>query len=116
MILTYVSIIFLDTYINVIKYLERFPLDVSINWHHLHQDAGKTYSEISKMRSYWKYQKQTSAEIWRRKAKLSVRQKRNILQQTKRLQEEIGKCFVKRVMVRAGIPPSISNETVPDQK
>ena len=36
------------------KYLERVPLDVSINWRYLHQDAEKTYSEISKMRSYEK--------------------------------------------------------------
>ena len=39
--------------------LQRVPLDVSIHWCYLHQDAGKTYSEISKMRSYWKYSKAT---------------------------------------------------------
>ena len=39
--------------------LQRVPLDVSIYWRYLHQDAGKTYSEISKMRSYWKYLKAT---------------------------------------------------------
>ena len=50
---------FLDTYINLIKYLQRVPLDVSINWLYLHQDARKTYSEISNMRSYWKYSKAT---------------------------------------------------------
>ena len=50
---------FLDTYIILVKYLQRVPLDVSINWHYLHQDAGKTYSEISKMRPYWKYSKAT---------------------------------------------------------
>ena len=44
----------LDTYINLVKYLQRFPSDVSINWHYLHQDAGNTYSEISNMRSHWK--------------------------------------------------------------
>ena len=55
---------FLDTYINLVKCLQRVPLDVSINWHCLHQDAGKTYSEISNMRSCWKYfQKQPSAGI-----------------------------------------------------
>ena len=32
---------FLDTYINLVKYLQRVPLDVSINWCYLHQDAGK---------------------------------------------------------------------------
>ena len=52
-------IVFLDTYINLAKYLQRVPLEVSINWHYLHQDAGETYSEISNMRSYWKYSKAT---------------------------------------------------------
>ena len=33
----------LDTYINLVKYLQRVPLDVSINWCYLYQDAGKTY-------------------------------------------------------------------------
>ena len=47
-----------------------------------------------------------------RPPKLSVRQKRNILRQTKLLQEEMGNFCVKRVMVKAGIPPSVSEETV----
>ena len=47
----------------MVKYSQRVPLDVSINWRYFHQDAGKTYSEISKMRSYWKYQEQPSASI-----------------------------------------------------
>ena len=34
---------FLDTYIDIAKYLQRVPLDVSINWRHLHQDAWKTW-------------------------------------------------------------------------
>ena len=50
---------FLDTYINLVKYLQKVPLDVSINWCYLHQDAEKTYSEISNMRLYWKYSKAT---------------------------------------------------------
>ena len=32
----------------MVKYLQRVPLDISINWHYLHQDAVKTYSKISK--------------------------------------------------------------------
>ena len=32
---------FLDTYINLVKYLQRVPLDVSINWRYLYLDAGK---------------------------------------------------------------------------
>ena len=43
--LTYDFIVFLDTYINLAKYLRRVTLDVSVNWRYLHQDAGKTYSE-----------------------------------------------------------------------
>ena len=43
MILNFLSY-FLDTYINMLKYLQRVPLDISIiNWHYLHQDAGKTW-------------------------------------------------------------------------
>ena len=34
--------------------LQRVPLDVSINWRYLYQDAGKIYSEKLKMRSYRK--------------------------------------------------------------
>ena len=54
--LTYAFIVFLYKnfiyfYINIVRYLQRVLLDVSINWHYLHQDAGKTYSE----RLYWKY-------------------------------------------------------------
>ena len=40
-----------------------------------------------------------------RPTKLSDRQKRSILHQAKVLQEEVGNFSVKRVMVRAGIPP-----------
>ena len=47
-----------------------------------------------------------------RPATLSDRQKRNILRQAKVLQEEVGNFSLKRVMVRAGIPPSISTATV----
>ena len=34
---------FLDTYINMVKYLQKVSLDASINWRYLHQDAGKTW-------------------------------------------------------------------------
>ena len=43
----------------MVKNLKRVPLDVSIHWRYLHQDAGKTYSEISKMKSYRKFSKAT---------------------------------------------------------
>ena len=59
--------IFLDTYyVNLAKYLHRVSLEVSINWHYLYQDGGKAYSEISNMRSHWKYSKAT---IWRQMKK-----------------------------------------------
>ena len=38
-----------------------------------------------------------------RSPKLFVRQRRNILRQTKLLQEDMGNFYVKRVMVKAGI-------------
>ena len=47
-----------------------------------------------------------------RPTKLLDRQKRNILRQAKVLQEEMGNFSVKRVMVSAGIPPSICTATV----
>ena len=50
---------FLDTYMNLVKCLQRVPLDVSTDWRYLHQDVGKTYSEMSKMISYWKFSKAT---------------------------------------------------------
>ena len=34
---------FLDTYINMVKYLQRVAFDVSINWHYLQQDVGRTW-------------------------------------------------------------------------
>ena len=50
MILAYIFLVFLHIYINMTKYLQRVPLDVSLNWRYVHQVAGKTYSEILKMR------------------------------------------------------------------
>ena len=47
-----------------------------------------------------------------RPTKLLGRQKRNILRQARVLQEEVGNFSMKRVMVKAGIPPSISIATV----
>ena len=47
-----------------------------------------------------------------RPQKLSVRKKRNILQQTKFSQEEMGNFCVKRAIVKIGIPPFINKERV----
>ena len=54
----------------MVKHLQRVQLDVSIHWRYLQQDAGKTYSEVIKMRSYWKFSKATicrlmKKEYWR---------------------------------------------------
>ena len=46
-----------------------------------------------------------------RPRKLSFQQNINILQQTKLLKEDMGNFCVKRVMVKASIPPSISEKT-----
>ena len=80
------------------------------------------------MRSNWKYSKATICRHRKKNIgdlvvdlrkniqggppKLSVRQKGNILRQTKLLQEEMGNFCIKRVMVRASIPSSISAEAV----
>ena len=37
---------FLDTYINLVKYLQNVSLDVYINWCYLHQDAGNIKYEV----------------------------------------------------------------------
>ena len=50
----------------MVKNLQRVPWNVPINWRYLHQDAGKTYSEISKMRYTGSIQKQTPTGIWKR--------------------------------------------------
>ena len=113
---------------SVKKVLQRVPLEVSIHWRYLHQDGRKTWLEISKMKSYRKCSKATICrhmvkkiddlvlDKWkqnpRRPAKLSDRQKRNILRQAKVLQEEVGNFSVKRVMMSADIRPSISTATV----
>ena len=96
------SLYFLDPFINMVKYLQIVPLDVSINWCYLHQDAGKTYSEISKIRS---------AGIWKRKAKHCLTEEK-YLTTNQSLARRVFYFFVKRVVVKVGIPPSISEETV----
>ena len=119
---------FLDTYINLVKYLQIVPLDASINWFYLHQDAGKTYLEISNMRSYWKYSKATICghmkknigdniigheEYSGKTTKIVCSTKEKYLTIKQVLARRDGKLFCKkRVMVRADIPPSINKEIV----
>ena len=64
-------------------------------------------------KQYWRLGGRFTKKIkLERSPKLSVQHKKNILWQTKFLQEEIGNFCVKRVMIKAGIPLSISMETV----
>ena len=113
---------------SVTKVLQRVPLDVSFHWRYLHQDGRKTWLEISKMKSYAKYSKATFCRhmvknigdliLDKRKQNQGRtksfwdRKKRNILHRAKVMQEEVGNFSVKRVMVGAVIPPSVSTETV----
>ena len=53
----------LDAYINMV---EIASLHVFINWCYLHQDAGKTYSGILKIRSTRSIQRQPYPRIWKR--------------------------------------------------
>ena len=84
--------------------------------------------ESSKIESYAKFSKATiyrhmvknigDLVLHKRKqsqqgpAKLSYRQKRNVLRQAKVRQEKVGKLSVKTVMVKAGIAPSVSTAAV----
>ena len=110
----------------MVKNLKIFPLDISIHWRYLHQDAGKIYLEISKTRSYWKYSKAAAsihmeknigdlvADLWknnlRRPPNLSFQQKRNIFRKIKNFQEDMGDFGVKRV--KAGVSPFVREETI----
>ena len=117
----------LDTYTNLVKYYQNVPLDVSINWCYLHQDAEKTYSEISNMRSYWKCLKATNSRHKKKNIGDSVVTKEKSVKTTKTVCFRNEKCLTtsqalagrdgkifckKRVLVKVGIPPSISDETV----
>ena len=109
---------FLDTYINLVKYLQRVLLDVSTNWRYLRQDAGKTYSEISKMRSYWKYSKATICRHMKKNIADLVPMKdysgdtTKTVCSTKEKYLMTNQVLARRVMVKAGIPVSISGVTV----
>ena len=48
--LTYILIVVLDTYTNLVKYLQRVPLDVFINWLYL-------------MQALWRYRKKLFRNI-----------------------------------------------------
>ena len=90
MILTFMFLLYiLNTYINMIKYLQKILLDVSINWHYLHEDAWKTYADeiimgVSKAAISKHMKKMTNLSVW---------QKWNILQKNKRLNEETENFF-----------------------
>ena len=130
--LTYVFIIFLDLiYLCTAKYDKEITKSSIGCIHSLALFTSRCRKDLFrniKDEIYWKYSKATICRPMEknigelvgdlrknnqgRPPKLSVRQKRNILKQTKLLQEEMGNFCVKRAMVKAGIPPSISGETV----
>ena len=110
----------------MVQNLQRLPLDASINWLYLHQDTGKTYSEISKMRSYWKYSKANTCRHMKNNIGDLVVTKEQSGKTTKTIcllkesylttnqafaRRDGGNFWVKRVMVKAGIPLSIGEET-----
>ena len=115
---------FLDIYMNLVKYLLRVPLDVSINQRHLHQDAGKTYRKWDHAGSIFQsnHLQAYEKEYWRLSAyERIIREdyqnclfdKREISYDKSSACEKRWETFLlKRVMVKAGIQTSISEEPV----
>ena len=117
---------FLDIYINLVKCLERVPLDVSINCCYLHKDAGKTYLEISNMRleviknnhlqayekEYWRLSSYERI-IRGRTTKTVCSTKEKYVMTNQTLARRNGKLFCrKRDLVKVGISSCIIKETV----
>ena len=119
----------LNTYKNFVKYLQKVPLDVSIGWFHLHQHAEKTYYSIQKYQ-IWNHtgsiQKHTSGRHMKKNIgdlavtkeqsgktnKTVCSTKEKYLTTNQVLARRDGKLFCKkRLIVKAGIPPSIREET-----
>ena len=84
---------FFYIYINLVKYLQRNALDVSINLRYL---QGKVIQKYKIWDHTGSIQKQPSAGIWKR-----LRETRRMLNIVKKI-----------VMVKAGIPPSIRGKIV----
>ena len=103
-------------------------MDVSINRRYLHQDAGKTDSEISKMRPHWKHSKVNICRHMKKNIRDLVVTKDNqredhqtyLFDKRELSYDKPSACkkrwernfCVKGVMAKAGIPPSICEETV----
>ena len=78
------------------KNSQRLPLDISIYWCYLHQDAGKNYSKISKMRSYRKHSKATIYKHMKKNIGVSVVELRKNNQFDKALARRDGKLLCKK--------------------
>ena len=103
---------FLDTYINMVKCLQRVPFDVSINWFYLVLAASRGRKDL-----FRNIKNETIPEVSRATISRTMKKKIKTVwlakeKYTKLLQEEMGNLFVKVVMVKAGIPPFISEETL----
>jgi len=110
------------------KVANRVPLEVSIHWRYLHQDGRKTWKDISHMKKYSKYSKATICRHMKksigdtvidkrvsnkgRPAKLTSRDKRNILRQVEILRRDYGYFTVRRLKVFAGVSAEVSDETI----
>ena len=104
-ILTYVLILFLDTYINIVEKLQRVALDVSFHQLYLHQKQ----PPVDKWKRILKTQWQISERIIREDHEtLFVQQKKTISQKTNHWEGAVGNFCVKRVMLKTDIPPSIN--------
>ena len=100
----------LDTYINSVKYLQEFQWMYPLTGVICIKILKKLIQKYQRWDHTGSIQKEPTASIWkriletlwlwknnqRRPQKLSVQQNRNILRQTKYLQEEMGNFFVKK--------------------
>lgn len=108
--------------------LLHIPLSTSIHWRILHQEFGKTCTQIKSMVKYKKYSKASICRHMKkpinenlqnkkkqskgRPQKLSPRQKRLILREAERLRKDDGHFTIKRVKTLVGIDNFVSDETV----
>ena len=106
--------------------LNRVPIQVSLHWRYLHQDANYKWHQIKAKKEYRQYSKATICRhmnksiadlvVDKRKRnkgrprKLSCRDERNILRQVELLRNSIGYFTTKRIKVSAGLVGRVSDE------
>lgn len=105
------------------------PLEVSIHWRYLHQDAKKTWAQIQRhTKAYAKFSKATICRHMKksihekifdkrtinkgRPKKLSERDVRNILRQVEVLRAQNVNFTIKRLRLAADVPKDVSDENV----